>query len=76
MGRNSTKVTIRDQWFKVRIEEHQSSEVNYSYLTGDSLEGVRSQVSRSLGEGYQVFVKPIEYDTIVREVSKEHESQH
>lgn len=69
-------MTNLNNWFKVKIVNTLTQEVDYTYTTGHNKFFVKFDIQKALGPFSQVTVKPVSYETVVKETYKQDSQEH
>ncbi len=63
-------MTTLNNWFKVKfVSRLNPQDADYSYTSGENKFFVKFDLQESMGMDYIIFVKPIEYSDIIRELT-------
>lgn len=65
-----------NNWFKVKILDTISQEIDYTYTTGHNKFFVKYDIQQALGPTAVVSVKPISYENVVKETYKTDRQEH
>jgi hypothetical protein len=73
---NNIKTEFHDNWFKVKyVNRRNMEDVDYSYCSGHNKFFVKYDLQQSIGLDYIIYVKPISYDQMIRELTVDREDR-